>query len=71
MDQEKRRHRQMKRDVKKAGNRKVRRALDRVLRDAPEEAADVEIDYGRESSAPLNGIDKDATRRREPADDES
>ncbi|MGL4551234.1 MAG: hypothetical protein ACRC33_08600 [Gemmataceae bacterium] len=66
MDQEKRRHREMKRDVKKAGQRKLRRALDRALQQSPEDAADVEIDYGRDSSAPLNGADKDATRRPKP-----
>jgi len=66
MDQEKRRHRQMKRDVKKAGKRKARRALERSLQASPEDAAHDEVDYGRNSSEPLNGIDKDATRRPRP-----
>jgi hypothetical protein len=65
MDQDKRRLRQLKRDVKKAGNRKRRRHLQRELNDNPAEAANSEFDYGRESSASLNGIDRDATRRRE------
>jgi hypothetical protein len=70
MDQEKRRHRQLKRDVKKAGNRKRRQHLKRELTERPEEAASTEFDYGRDSSAPLNGIDQDATRRRKKALDE-
>jgi hypothetical protein len=64
MDQEKRRHRQLKRDIKKAGNRKRRQHLKRDLAENPEEAARAEFDYGRSSSAPLNGIDRDATRKR-------
>jgi hypothetical protein len=64
MDQEKRRHRELKRDIKKAGNRQRRRSLARDLRDNPEEAAHSEFDFGRNSSTPLNGNDHDATRRR-------
>jgi hypothetical protein len=69
MDQDKRRHRELKRDVKKAGNRKRRRALQRDLIDNPEEAAHSEFDFGRDSSAGLNGVDRDATRRRETDED--
>jgi hypothetical protein len=65
MDQEKRKHRELKRDVKKAGNRRRRRHLQRDLRDNSEEAAHTEFDFGRDSSAGLNGIDHDATRRRQ------
>jgi hypothetical protein len=64
MDQEKRRHRQLKRDVKKAGNRKRRQALKRDLERNPADAAHTQFDFGRDSSAGLNGIDRDATRRR-------
>jgi hypothetical protein len=64
MDQDKRRYRQLKRDVKRAGTRKMRRHLRRELSDNPEEAAHSEFDYGRNSSAGLNGNDRDATRRR-------
>jgi hypothetical protein len=64
MDQDKRRYRQLKRDIKQKGNRKRRRYLDRTLRDAPEEAADADYQFGRDSSAGLNGNDQDATRRR-------
>ena len=61
---DKRQHRQLKRDIKKAGNRKRRRHLQRQLRDNPAEAAEADFDFGRDSSAGLNGIDRDATRRR-------
>jgi hypothetical protein len=64
MDQDKRHYRQLKRDVKKAGNRKRRQALKRDLERNPEEAAHTEFDFGRASSADLNGNDHDATRRR-------
>ena len=63
MNDEKRRQRQLKRDVKKAGNRKRRRHFDRELLRAPESAHEVEFEFGRDASACLNGIDQDATRR--------
>jgi hypothetical protein len=65
VDQDKRRHRELKRQIKKAGNRKRRQTLKRNLRDNPEEAADAEFEFGRDSSTGLNGVDKDATRRRD------
>lgn len=71
MDQDKRRYRQLKRDIKKAGNRKRRQHLKRQLAESPEEAADVDFDFGRDSSAGLNGIDRDATRRREKGNEPS
>jgi hypothetical protein len=64
MNDDKRRHRQLKRDLKKAGNRKRRQHLKRDLERNPEEAAHTEFDFGRDSSAGLNGIDQDATRQR-------
>jgi hypothetical protein len=70
MDQDKRRFRKLKRDVKQAGNRKRRRALQRDLRDNPADAAptDADVSLGRDSSAGLNGNDHDATRRRKRTD---
>jgi hypothetical protein len=65
VDQEKRRHRELKREVKKAGNRKRRQHLKRALRDDPEEAAHTAFEFGRDSSESLNGNDRDATRRRD------
>ena len=64
MEQDKRKHRQLKRDLKKAGSRKRRRQLQRELLDNPEEAAHSEFDFGRESTTGLNGNDRDATRRK-------
>jgi hypothetical protein len=66
MDQHKREMRKLKREVKKAGNRKRRRALQRDLQDNPGEAAptDADVNFGGDSSAGLNGMDRDATRRR-------
>jgi hypothetical protein len=64
MDQDKRRYRLLKRDVKQAGTGKMRRHLKRALTNRPEDAAETAFDYGRNSSASLNGNDRDATRRR-------
>jgi hypothetical protein len=61
---DKRRQRELKRSIKKAGNRKRRRHLKRTLQDDPEGAAHAEFDFGRDSSAGLNGLDSDSTRRR-------
>lgn len=62
---DKRRLRKLKRDLKRAGNKARRQQLKRTLTDTPELAADVEFDFGRRSSAGLNGLDRDATRRRD------
>jgi hypothetical protein len=71
MNDEKRRHRQLKRDIKKAGNRARRRQLGRSLADDPASAHLAEADFGGHSSAGLNGNDRDATRRRADEDEES
>jgi hypothetical protein len=60
---DKREYRKLKREIKKAGNRKRRQHLKRALTENPEEAAHVEFDFGRDSSATLNGNNRDATRR--------
>jgi hypothetical protein len=70
MHDDKRQHRQLKREVKKAGSRKRRRHLDRELRRDPHSAHEAEFAFGRDSSEALNGNDRDATRRREKADEE-
>ena len=64
MDQDKRTFRKLKRDVKRAGNKRRRQYLKRDLRDNPEEAPHSEFDFGRNTSETLNGLDQDATRRR-------
>jgi hypothetical protein len=63
MDQEKRELRELKRTIKRAGNKRRRRQSKRDLVEHPEEAAGLEADFGRYRSADLNGIDHDATRR--------
>jgi hypothetical protein len=60
----KRELRQQKRAIKRAGSQRRRRMLKQALRENPEEAPAAEFDFGRYSSAPFNGIDHDATRRR-------
>jgi hypothetical protein len=65
MDRDKRQIRKLKRSVKKAGNKKRRKQLKNDLRDNPEEAHWTEPTVGNLSSATLNGLDQDATRRRE------
>jgi hypothetical protein len=55
--------RKLKRDVKRAGNRRRRQHLKRELHDNPEEAAHTQYDFGKNSSASMNGNDRDATRQ--------
>jgi hypothetical protein len=51
---DKRRQRQLKRNIKKAGNRKRRRQLERDLQDNPAEAHHSEPDFGGDSTKWLN-----------------
>ena len=64
MDQQKRQLRKLKRELKKAGGKRRRQQLKRDLCAKPEEAHHSDFDFGRAASATLNGMDKDATRRR-------
>ena len=64
MEQDKRSFRQLKRDLKRAGNRKRRRQFQRELLDKPDDAPYSEFQFGRRSTAGLNGNDEDATRRK-------
>ena len=64
MKDDKRQTRKLKRDIKQAGNKKRRQNLKRDLRENPEEAHWSEPTVGKDSSAALNGLDQDATRRR-------
>jgi hypothetical protein len=66
MDPQKRQLRKLKREIKRAGGKRRRQRLKRDLADNPEEAHLSETDFGRARSDTLNGLDKDATRRREP-----
>lgn len=68
MDRDKRELRQLKREIKRAGGKRRRRYLKRELRENPEDAAHTNFEFGRDSSATLNGLDQDATRRRTETD---
>jgi hypothetical protein len=70
MDQDKRRYRQLKRDLKRAGNRRRRRHLQRQLREQPDEAVRVDFDFGRDSITGLKSNDRDATRRRKTEEED-
>jgi len=71
MDPTKREFREEKRVLKRAGSRHRRRDLKQALRENPEEAHAAEENFGRFSTASLNGLDKDATRQRGAAPEES
>ncbi len=64
MDQDKRFLRKLKREVKRAGNKRRRQFLKRQLAENPREAPYAEFEFGQDSSASFNGLDRDATRRR-------
>ena len=64
MDPDKRKLRQLKKAIKRAGNKSRRQSLKRDLVENPEEAHRSEFDFGRDTSTGLNALDHDATRRR-------
>ena len=59
-DDDKRKLRELKRAVKKRGNKHRRSQLKRDLAENPEEAAHSEEDFGRWSSERMNGPDRPA-----------
>lgn len=59
---DKRRLRKLKRELKRAGNRKRRRQLQRIDAENAEDAPVEGFDILRYSTAGLNGADRDATR---------
>jgi hypothetical protein len=63
-DPDKRKMRELKRAIKKRGNKHRRQQLKRDLAENPEGAADTEADVGKYRSARLNRLDNDSTRRR-------
>ena len=67
---DKRLYRKLKRDVKRAGNRRRRQHLKRDLRDNPEEAAHTEFEFDKNSSASMNGNDQDSTRQRKDEEED-
>jgi hypothetical protein len=64
-DKDKRRLRELKRQIKRAGNKRRRRQLKRGLAETPEDAPFTQTDFGRYTSTGLNRLDRDPTRRRE------
>ncbi len=64
-DPDKRQLRELKRAVKKRGNKHRRQQLKRDLAENPEEAPHSEEKLGRHSSAGYNGLDQDSTRKKD------
>lgn len=64
-DPDKRRMRELKRALKKRGNKHRRQQLKRDLHENPEEAAHSEEKLGRWSSERFNGLDQDSTRKKD------
>jgi hypothetical protein len=62
MKQDKRILRELKREVKRAGNKRRRQFLKRQLAEQPEDAPYAEFEFGRDSSAGFNAMDHDAKR---------
>ena len=69
MYQEKRLYRNLKRSVKRTGNKRRRQHLKRELSERPQEAPFSEFDFGHSSSKGMNGLDEDATRLRDHDDE--
>jgi hypothetical protein len=63
-DPDKRQMRDLKRALKKRGNKHRRAQLKRDLAENPEEAAENEADLGKHRSDRLNGLDNDSTRKK-------
>lgn len=68
VDPLKRTMRELKRAVKKRGNKRRRSELKRQLAENPEGAAEAAETFGRHTSANMNGQDKDSTRRTKTAE---
>jgi hypothetical protein len=69
-DPDKRQMRDLKRAVKKRGNKHRRQQLKRDLAENPEEAAESEEKLGKYRSDRLNGLDNDSTRKRDGKSDD-
>jgi hypothetical protein len=60
---DKKHYRQIKRDIKRAGTKRLRQQLKNDLADHPEEAHWDEVDHAELSSKGMNGLDQDSTRK--------
>ncbi len=69
-DPDKRKMRELKRALKKRGNKHRRQQLKKNLADNPDEAANAEEDLGGYRSDTLNRLDNDSTRRKKDGVDE-
>jgi hypothetical protein len=69
-DPDKRKMRELKRTLKKRGNKHRRQQLKKTLTDNPEEAAHAEEDLGRHRSDTLNKLDNDSTRKKKDEEKE-
>ena len=63
-DPDKRKMRELKRALKKRGNKHRRQQLKRTLAENPEAAAAAEEDLGKHRSDRLNRLDNDSTRKK-------
>ena len=63
-DPDKRKMRELKRALKKRGNKHRRQQLKRDLAENPDEAAYADEDLGKHRSDQLNRLDNDSTRRK-------
>jgi hypothetical protein len=63
-DPDKRKMRDLKRAIKKRGNKHRRQELKRSLEENPDAAAEAEEDLGKHRSDRLNRLDNDSTRRK-------
>lgn len=69
MSKDKKFYRNLKRTIKKEGNKKRRSFYKNNLEQYPEEAHFCDdFDFGDLSSKPFNGMDHDATRRKDSED---
>jgi hypothetical protein len=62
MRDDKRKLRNLKRAVKRDGNKHRRNTLKRQLRESPAEAHLAEEDFGRSESSSMNGLDRPVDR---------
>lgn len=63
-DPHKRELRELKRAIKRRGNKHRRQVAKRTLAENPDAAAETDDAFGRHTSVNWNGQDKDATRRK-------
>jgi hypothetical protein len=68
-DPDKRMLRDLKRKLKRRGNKHRRAELKRDLAENPDEAAHAEEDLGKHRSDALNKLDNDSTRKKKPEPD--